>query len=121
MWIATIDDTGVSFTGLTELARFFGCVPSNIDWYRKKSSNKNHFYYHDIGITLKKHKPKNRNIKYKEYYRTHKDACLRATKKWGEKNKEKLREYREKWRKNHKDWYNAYYRAYNKQRKQGKK
>lgn len=120
MWVATIDDTGVSFRGLSELARFLGCARSNINWYMNHTKKKNHFYYQDIGITIKKHKldMERRRARSREYYQTHKAQQLATIKLWRAKNKDKVDGYREKWRIEHKEWFNAYYREQRRKRKE---
>lgn len=120
MWVATIDDTGVSFRSLSELARFLGCARSNINWYMNHTKKKNHFYYQDIRITIKKHKldMERHRARSREYYQTHKAQQLATIKLWRAKNKDKVDGYREKWRIEHKEWFNAYYREQRRKRKE---
>ena len=67
-------------------------------WYMNHTKEKNHFYYQDLGITIKKHKRdmERRKAQSKEYYQTHKAECIAATKLWRTKNKNKVNGYREK-------------------------
>lgn len=119
MWIATIDDTGVSFPNLVELARFFGCAPSTINWYIKHTKKRNHFYYRDVGITLKKHgiNVQKRKESSKEYYRTHKEHCKALCKAWSQANKDKVKAYKKKWNSANRAYYNEYYKEQRRKRK----
>lgn len=120
-----IDNTDIILDSATKLAKFIGCVPSNITWHiQYKSDKKNHFRCAGYEITiLEAHRPDyHKSLKRKEtrhrYYENHKEYCKSKTKEWCIENKDRVKEYKEKWRKANQEWYNAYYREY---RKRGKK
>ena len=119
MWTATIDDTGVSFPNLVELAKFLGCARSNINWWINQTKRKNHFYYHDIGITLTKHQRdlEQRKATQRNYYYSHKEYCKSLCKAWAQAHKDKVKAYKKKWNIAHRDYYNEYYKEQRRKRK----
>ena len=123
MWVATIDDTGVSFRSLSELARFLGCARSNINWYMNHTKEKNHFYYQDLGITLQKHGTnlELRKARSREYYYAHKEHCKELCIAWGKANPDKVKAYKKKWNAENREYYNEYYKAQRRKRKENGK
>lgn len=113
MFRCRIDDTGIEFKSLKDLARFLDCSVSWVSWKMNTRPDKraNHFYCREYSITIlpkikRKRIRKYDPVKAKIYHDAHK-AEARV---WRQRNKDKVLAYKKKWNAKHQDWYNAYYR-----------
>lgn len=117
MFRCRIDDTGVEFNSLSELAKFLGVSVAWVSFQAKYHKNAaSHFQCKELDITILPKVVKKRTYspaqkaQKKEYYEAHKDQIKQRVICWRQNNPDKVRAYKENWRHANQEWYNAYYR-----------
>ena len=118
-----IDDTGVEFDSLSELAKFIGVSVQRVAWKAKYQKDEpNHFVCSGYSITIVHYKsPRKRVRKYnpeyfRQYYATHKEQA----RQWRINNPDKVKAYKKKWNSTHREYYNNYYREQRRKRREQK-
>ena len=121
MIICKIDDTGVEFNSLTELAKFLGISTQRAAWKAKyRQDQPNHFWCREYGITILYYHSQRKRIhrydpeKARQYYESHKEQI----REWRNNNKEKIKESKKRWNAAHKEYYNNYYKEQRRKRKE---